>query len=129
MCLPAGRRIPLERLEALRAPRPASTARRVPSDAARRQRPAPRAAAGRPVLATAIVLGVVAPRPAHEDLGGPRRSPTGRSRSIGDDVGFALTRNTGGAFSLFQAFTPLLAVLAIVLAVCSSGRCAAPTTR
>jgi len=36
---------------------------------------------------------------------------------IGDDIGFALTRNTGSAFSLFQAFTPFLAVVAIVVAV------------
>jgi signal peptidase II len=36
---------------------------------------------------------------------------------VGDDVGFALTRNTGSAFSLFQAFTPLLAIVAIVVAV------------
>jgi signal peptidase II len=36
---------------------------------------------------------------------------------IGDDIGFALTRNTGSAFSLFQAFTPLLAVVAIGVAV------------
>jgi signal peptidase II len=36
---------------------------------------------------------------------------------IGDDIGFALTRNTGSAFSLFQAFTPLLAIVAIGVAV------------
>jgi len=36
---------------------------------------------------------------------------------IGDTVDLRLARNTGGAFSLFQAFTPLLAVLAIVVAV------------
>jgi signal peptidase II len=35
----------------------------------------------------------------------------------GSDVAFRLSRNSGGAFSLFQGFTPLLAVLAIVLAV------------
>jgi signal peptidase II len=33
------------------------------------------------------------------------------------NVAFRLSRNRGGAFSLFQGFTPLLAVLAIVLAV------------
>jgi len=33
------------------------------------------------------------------------------------DVAFRLSRNRGGACSLFQRFTPLLAVLAIVLAV------------
>jgi signal peptidase II len=31
---------------------------------------------------------------------------------IGDSVSFELARNTGGAFSLFQAFTPLLAIVA-----------------
>lgn len=35
----------------------------------------------------------------------------------GDVVVFQLGRNTGGAFSLFQSFTPVLAVLAIVVAV------------
>ena len=33
------------------------------------------------------------------------------------DVELHLSRNTGGAFSLFQGFTPLLAVLAVVIAV------------
>jgi signal peptidase II len=36
---------------------------------------------------------------------------------IGNDVELHLSRNTGSAFSLFQGFTPLLAILAIVLAV------------
>lgn len=36
---------------------------------------------------------------------------------IGDDVSFELTRNTGSAFSLFQAFTPLLALVAVGVAV------------
>jgi signal peptidase II len=36
---------------------------------------------------------------------------------IGSDVSFELTRNTGSAFSLFQAFTPLLALIAIGVAV------------
>jgi signal peptidase II len=35
---------------------------------------------------------------------------------IGDTVSFRLARNTGGAFSLFQAFTPLLAIVAILVA-------------
>jgi signal peptidase II len=35
---------------------------------------------------------------------------------VGDDIGFHLARNTGGAFSLFQGFTPLLAVVAGVVA-------------
>jgi signal peptidase II len=36
---------------------------------------------------------------------------------FGPEVAFRLSRNSGGAFSLFQGYTPLLAVLAIVLAV------------
>ena len=36
---------------------------------------------------------------------------------IGSDVELRLSRNTGSAFSLFQGFTPLLAVLALVIAV------------
>jgi signal peptidase II len=36
---------------------------------------------------------------------------------FGSDVGFQLSRNTGSAFSLFQGFTPLLAVLAVAIAV------------
>jgi signal peptidase II len=94
----------------------------VPSDAdsdAHRQGlvppPSP-APAGRPLLATAIVVGVVVLDQlskwwAVRDL---RDAPIDL---IGDDIGFALVRNTGSAFSLFQAFTPLLAVVAIVVAV------------
>jgi signal peptidase II len=36
---------------------------------------------------------------------------------IGTDVELQLSRNTGSAFSLFQGFTPLLALLAVVIAV------------
>jgi signal peptidase II len=36
---------------------------------------------------------------------------------IGTTVEFRLSRNTGGAFSLFQEFTPVLAVLALIVAV------------
>ena len=72
--------------------------------------------AGRPLLATAIVLGIVVLDQltklwAVRDL---RDAPVD---VIGTDIGFALVRNTGSAFSLFQAFTPLLAVVAIVVAV------------
>jgi signal peptidase II len=71
---------------------------------------------GRPLLATAIVIGVVVLDQlskwwAVREL---RDAPV---NVIGDDIGFALVRNTGSAFSLFQAFTPLLAVVAIVVAV------------
>jgi signal peptidase II len=98
-----------------------------PSQAAGRDEPDPtarhsssdapsKASAGRPLLATAIVVGVVALDQltkwwAVRDLA--NHSVT----LIGDDIGFALVRNTGSAFSLFQAFTPLLAVIAIVVAV------------
>lgn len=34
---------------------------------------------------------------------------------LGDDVGLRLTRNPGGAFSLLQGFTPVLALVAVVL--------------
>lgn len=35
---------------------------------------------------------------------------------VGDDVRLHLARNTGGAFSLFQGFTPLLAIVAATVA-------------
>jgi len=35
---------------------------------------------------------------------------------VGTTVEFHLSRNTGGAFSLFQRFTPLLAILAVIVA-------------
>lgn len=38
-------------------------------------------------------------------------------RVWGDVIMFQLGRNTGGAFSLFQSFTPVLAILAVVVAV------------
>jgi signal peptidase II len=71
---------------------------------------------GRPLLATAIVVGIVVLDQltkwwAVREL---RDAPVDL---IGDDIGFALVRNTGSAFSLFQSFTPLLAVVAIIVAV------------
>jgi signal peptidase II len=39
----------------------------------------------------------------------------GPRQILGDDIELTLTRNTGSAFSLFQGFTPLLAVLAVLL--------------
>jgi signal peptidase II len=36
---------------------------------------------------------------------------------VGTTIELRLSRNTGGAFSLFQQFTPILAVLAVVVAV------------
>jgi signal peptidase II len=41
----------------------------------------------------------------------------GPTSIIGTDVELHLSRNTGGAFSLFQGMTPVIAVLAIVLVV------------
>lgn len=41
----------------------------------------------------------------------------GPASIIGGDVELRLSRNTGGAFSLFQGFTPLLAVVAVALTV------------
>ncbi len=72
--------------------------------------------AGRPLLATAIVLGVVL----LDQLSkwwAVSQLPGDPVRLIGDDVGFVVVRNTGSAFSLFQAFTPFLAIVAIVVAV------------
>lgn len=86
----------------------------MPSDAASdtaRHEPA-----GRPLLATTIVLGVVA----LDQLSkwwAVSQLPNDPARLIGDDVGFVVVRNAGSAFSLFQTFTPLLAVVAIVVAV------------
>ena len=77
--------------------------------------PSAPARTGRPLLATAIVLGVVA----LDQLSkwwAVRDLPNDPVRLF-DDVGFVLVRNTGSAFSLFQAFTPFLAVVAIVVAV------------
>jgi signal peptidase II len=71
---------------------------------------------GRPLLATAIVLGVVLLDQLTK-WWAVRELPGDPLWVIGDDIGFALVRNTGSAFSLFQAFTPILAVVAIVVAV------------
>ena len=77
--------------------------------------PAP-APGARPLLATAIVLGVLV----LDQLSkwwAVSQLPNDPVRLIGDDIGFVVVRNTGSAFSLFQAFTPLLAVVAIVVAI------------
>jgi signal peptidase II len=81
----------------------------VPSDAADAAR-APRWG----LLAAAIVVAVVAVDQstkawAVSDLAG------GPVRVIGTTMSFELRRNSGGAFSVFQGFTPLLAILAVVL--------------
>jgi signal peptidase II len=68
------------------------------------------------VLATAIVLGIVAADQLSK-LWAVRELADAPVSIIGSDVSFELTRNTGSAFSLFQAFTPLLALIAIGVAV------------
>lgn len=78
----------------------------MPSDAARRTRP---------VLATVIVGGVVVVDLATK-IWAVHSLSDGPVAVVGDDVGFELARNTGGAFSLFQGFTPLLAIVAGVVA-------------
>jgi signal peptidase II len=89
----------------------------VPSDAASGTDPTPPSRpTGRPLLATAIVLGVVVLDQLSK-LWAVHDLADGPITVIGDDIGFALTRNTGSAFSLFQAFTPLLAIVAIGVAV------------
>jgi signal peptidase II len=88
----------------------------VPSDADRHTPADPVAPVGRPLLATAIVLGVLL----FDQLSkwwAVGQLPNDPVRLIGDDIGFVLVRNTGSAFSLFQAFTPFLAVVAIAVAV------------
>ena len=68
------------------------------------------------MLATAIVLGVVVADQLSK-LWAVRELADAPVSIIGGDVSFELTRNTGSAFSLFQAFTPLLALIAIGVAV------------
>jgi signal peptidase II len=68
------------------------------------------------VLATAIVLGVVVADQLSK-LWAVRHLVDAPVSIIGADVSFELTRNTGSAFSLFQAFTPLLALIAVGVAV------------
>ncbi len=88
----------------------------MPSDAASDTARTPPARAGRPLLATAIVLGVVVLDQLTK-WWAVARAADGPVALFGDDIGFAVVRNTGSAFSLFQAFTPLLAIVAIVVAV------------
>jgi signal peptidase II len=86
----------------------------VPNDAAD---PAPtRVRRTRPGLALAIVIGVVLLDQLSK-LWAVRELADAPLSIVGNDVDFRLARNTGGAFSLFQAFTPLLAVIAIGIAV------------
>jgi len=64
----------------------------------------------------AIVLGVVVLDQCAK-LWAVDRLADGPIDVIGSDIGFRLSRNSGGAFSVFQAFTPFLALLAVVLSV------------
>lgn len=94
----------------------ASTARRVPNDGADGSSPPRRS--GR--LVAAVVLGIVAGVVVFDQATktwAVRELADGPVEVVGNDVAFRLSRNSGGAFSLFQGFTPLLAVLAIALAV------------
>jgi len=67
------------------------------------------------VLAASIVIGVLLADQLTK-LWAVRRLVDGPVSVIGDTVDFRLARNTGSAFSLFQAFTPLLAILAGLVA-------------
>ena len=89
----------------------ASTARRVPSAGAD-----PSSASHRGLLVAAIVIGVVVLDQATK-IWALDRLADGPIVVVGDDIGFRLSRNSGGAFSIFQGFTPLLALLAIGLTV------------
>jgi len=71
---------------------------------------------GHPLLATGIVVGVLLADQLTK-LWAVRRLADGPVALAGDTVSFRLARNTGSAFSLFQAFTPLLALVAIGVAV------------
>jgi len=82
----------------------------VPNDAADRP---PR---HRGLLVAAIVVGVVVLDQATK-IWALDRLADGPIDLLGDDIGFRLSRNSGGAFSLLQGVTPLLALLAIVLTV------------
>jgi len=107
---------------------PASTARRVPNDAdsahvrtgsvpEREAGSVPEREAGSVperqkltvaagiVVATVVLDQLTKAWAVHALVDGP-------VRIIGDRVSFRLARNTGGAFSVFQAFTPALAVMA-----------------
>jgi signal peptidase II len=68
------------------------------------------------ILVVAIVVGVLVLDQATK-VWALDRLADGPIAVLGDDIGFRLSRNPGGAFSILQGFTPLLALLAIVLTV------------
>ncbi len=67
-------------------------------------------------LPVAVVLGVVLLDQLTKTWA-VRRLADGPVSVWSDAIVFQLGRNTGGAFSLFPSFTPILAVLAVVVAV------------
>jgi signal peptidase II len=94
----------------------ASTARRVPNDGADGSSPPRRSGWLVAAIVVFLVAGVVVLDQVTKTWA-VRELADGPVELVGSDVGFRLSRNSGGAFSLFQGFTPLLAVLAIALAV------------
>ena len=87
----------------------------MPSDAAS-ARPETQANHGRTALVAALVVGIVALDQLTKAWVVATLSDAPLS-IVGTTVEFRLSRNTGGAFSLFEEFTPVLAVLAIIVAV------------
>ncbi|HEX6310930.1 MAG TPA: signal peptidase II [Acidimicrobiia bacterium] len=67
-------------------------------------------------LAAGIVLGIIALDQLTKVWAVAALSD-GPTSIVGTTVELRLSRNTGGAFSLFQQFTPVLAVLAVVVAI------------
>jgi signal peptidase II len=67
------------------------------------------------VLAVCIVVGVLAADQLSK-LWAVHRLADAPVAVVGDTVDLRLVRNTGSAFSLFQAFTPLLAIVAAIVA-------------
>ncbi|MFM8303326.1 MAG: signal peptidase II [Actinomycetota bacterium] len=66
------------------------------------------------LLVAAIVVGVVALDQCTKVWAVARLSD-GPIAVLGDDIGFRLSRNSGGAFSILGEYTPVLALLAVVL--------------
>lgn len=87
----------------------------MPSDVGKAP-PETRANRGRTALVAALVVGIIALDQLTKSLVVANLSDAPLS-IVGTTVEFRLSRNTGGAFSLFQEFTPVLAVLAVIVAV------------
>jgi signal peptidase II len=82
----------------------------VPNDAGNATSPA----RSRTRLAAGIVIAIIA-LDVLTKAWAARELADGPVEIFGDSVSFRLARNTGGAFSVFQAFTPLLAIVAAVV--------------